>query len=81
MRRRFLMVLLAVGMVGGYATGFASCARHAGHCGRGNFEQHVADVCAGAALRAEGARGPGATPGPRGPGGDEGPRPGRAWHW
>ncbi len=49
MRRRALIVLLALGTVGGFASGFA----HAHHR-RAGFERHVADVCAQAALRAKG---------------------------
>ena len=51
MRRRILMVLLAVGAVGGYAEGFA----HMHACPRGRnsaFERHVADVCIDAANHA-----------------------------
>lgn len=32
MRRRLLIVLLALGTVGGYASGFAQVARHRHHC-------------------------------------------------
>jgi hypothetical protein len=42
------MVLLAIGAVGGYASGFA----HLHRCGRERhaaFERHIADVCVGAA--------------------------------
>jgi hypothetical protein len=48
MRRRILMVLLAVGMVGGYASGFA----HMRECHRGReaaVERHMAEVCVSAA--------------------------------
>ncbi len=48
MRRRILMVLLALGAVGGYASGFA----HMRACHRGReaaYERHVADVCLNAA--------------------------------
>ncbi len=65
MRRKLLIALFALGTVGGYAGGFASMRCHRG--GRwGNhdgFEQHVARVCADAALRTEGRRPP---PPPRG---------------
>ena len=48
MKRRMLMVLLAVGTVGGYASGFAQM--HACHRGReAAFERHVASVCLNAA--------------------------------
>jgi hypothetical protein len=52
MRRRILMVLLALGTVGGYASGLA----HMSACHRGReaaFERHVADVCLKAAKGAE----------------------------
>ena len=48
MRKRVLIVLLALGMVGGYASGFA----HMRGCHRERqaaFERHVADVCLNAA--------------------------------
>jgi hypothetical protein len=48
MKRRILMVLLGLGAVGGYASGFA----HMHRCGRdhrSSFERHVAEVCVGAA--------------------------------
>jgi|HubBroStandDraft_1064217.scaffolds.fasta_scaffold420529_1 hypothetical protein len=48
MRRRILMVLLGLGVIGGYASGFA----HMHRCGRSReaaFERHVADVCVQAA--------------------------------
>ena len=48
MRRRILMVLLGLGAVGGYASGFAHM--HACHRARmAVFERHVADVCVSAA--------------------------------
>ncbi|MEO7112993.1 MAG: hypothetical protein ABI183_21320 [Polyangiaceae bacterium] len=52
MRRPFLMVLLALGTVAGFGSGFASM--HGCHRGGGGsrFEQHVADVCYQAAQRA-----------------------------
>jgi hypothetical protein len=56
MKRRILVVLLALGALGGYAAGFASL----GHCNghrRAAFERHVAKVCTEAAREAEGARG------------------------
>jgi hypothetical protein len=41
MRRRLLIVLLALGTVGGYASGFASVARHRHHCHASNsWEGH-----------------------------------------
>ncbi|AKQ64687.1 hypothetical protein A176_001599 [Myxococcus hansupus] len=43
MRRRLLIVLLTLGTVGGYASGFASVARHRSHmrhhCHQGGWEQ------------------------------------------
>jgi hypothetical protein len=51
------MVLLALGAVGGFAAGIASMRCHRGYHGgwhgrRAAFEQHVAEVCTNAALRA-----------------------------
>jgi hypothetical protein len=44
MKRRILMILLAAGTVGGYASGFAHL--HRCHESRqAAFERHVADVC------------------------------------
>jgi hypothetical protein len=48
MARRFLIVLLALGAV----LGFASVFRHRYPDRREAFERHVADVCTDAALRA-----------------------------
>ena len=51
MRRPILMVLLALGTLGGYASGFA----HVRACHRWReaaFERHVADVCVDAAKAA-----------------------------
>jgi hypothetical protein len=64
MRRKIVIALLAFGTLGGFAAGFASlrCQRGSGHPGwqgrRAAFEQHVAAICADAALRmrAEGPR-------------------------
>ncbi|MGH7282295.1 MAG: hypothetical protein ACRELY_12265 [Polyangiaceae bacterium] len=50
-RRPFLMALLAVGTIAGYASGFASMHCHSDR--RAAFEQHVADVCVAAADRAK----------------------------
>jgi hypothetical protein len=47
-RHRLLVVLLALGTVGGYASGFASLSCRA-HARRAAFERHVAHVCAEAA--------------------------------
>jgi hypothetical protein len=48
MKRRLLIVLLALGTVGGYGMGFAQmrCHARARHHG---FERHVAKICADAA--------------------------------
>ncbi len=51
-RRPFLMALLAVGTIAGYASGFVSMHCHSA-CHRASFEQHVADVCVAAADRAK----------------------------
>jgi hypothetical protein len=47
MRRRIAIVLLALGTVGGYASGFASL--HQCHARRSAWERHVAQVCIDAA--------------------------------
>ena len=52
MKRRILVVLLAIGTVGGYASGFASLA-HCKHERRAAFERHVAKVCTEAARSSE----------------------------
>ncbi|GAC1518458.1 MAG: hypothetical protein NVS3B10_20420 [Polyangiales bacterium] len=49
-RRKIVIALLALGTVGGYATGFASL-RHCAMARRHSFERHVAEVCADAARR------------------------------
>ena len=59
MGRKFLMVLLAFGAVGGFAAGFGRlCYGGACHFGPGGrfdrhaeFERHVADTCAESALK------------------------------
>lgn len=51
-KRKILIGLLAFGAVGGFATGFASMARHH-RCHRDHFERRVARVCVDAARRAE----------------------------
>ncbi|MFO0759276.1 MAG: hypothetical protein U0359_22480 [Byssovorax sp.] len=48
MRRRLLIVLLALGTVGGYGMGFAQLRCHARARNHG-FERHVAKICADAA--------------------------------
>ena len=48
MRRRILMLVLALGTIGGYASGFAHM--HAcRHNREAAMERHVADVCLNAA--------------------------------
>lgn len=54
MRRKALIVLLALGTIGGYAAGFASmrsCHNHR----RESFEQRVARVCVDAARQSDAA--------------------------
>jgi hypothetical protein len=59
MGRKFLMVLLGVGAVAGFAAGFARmCHGGFGHYGpgarfdrHGDFERHVADTCTDSALK------------------------------
>ena len=59
MGRKLLMVLLGLGALGGFASGFAHlCHGGWGHYGPGGrfdrqseFERHVADTCTDAALR------------------------------
>ena len=70
MARRLLMVLLAIGAVAGFASGFARlCYGGWGHPMGGRFdrhaefERHVADTCTDAALRVYKQKGaPGPTP-------------------
>jgi tetrahydrodipicolinate N-succinyltransferase len=54
MRRKALIVLLALGTVGGYASGFASM-RSCHNQRRASFEQHVAKVCVDAARASDAA--------------------------
>ena len=54
MRRKALIVLLALGTVGGYASGFASM-RGCHNKRRDAFEQHVAKVCVDAARKDDAA--------------------------
>ena len=55
MGRKVLMVLLGLGAVAGFASGFAHLCYGYGHFGpgarHGDFERHVADTCTEAALR------------------------------
>jgi len=55
MRRKALMVVLAIGAVAGFASGIWGC-RHHREDRRQAFEDHVADVCTRAAERARGER-------------------------
>ena len=48
MRRRLAIVLLSIGTLGGFASGFASM-RHCHNQRRSSFERHVAQICADAA--------------------------------
>jgi hypothetical protein len=71
MRRRILIVVLALGTLFGFGAGFASlrhrgCEYHGGYgrYGRGDFEQRVSELCADAALRAQRGQ-PLAAPGAR----------------
>ena len=54
MRRKALIVLLALGTIGGYASGFASM-RWCHNQRRASFEQHVAKVCVDAARQSDAA--------------------------
>ncbi len=56
MKRKLLIVLLGVGTILGFSTGFASMSHHWHHRAeqrRAAWEAHVAEVCVGAARRAE----------------------------
>jgi hypothetical protein len=48
MRRRILIAVLALGTVGGFASGFCSLGYHR-HQREAAWERHVADVCVEAA--------------------------------
>jgi hypothetical protein len=52
MKRKILIALLAMGTIGGYASGFASMKGQC-HSRHDSFERHVADLCVGAAKRAD----------------------------
>ncbi|MFO0550712.1 MAG: hypothetical protein U0271_20120 [Polyangiaceae bacterium] len=54
-KRKIVMALLALGTVGGFASGFMSMRCHA-RARRAAFEDHVADVCVRAAKNAENGR-------------------------
>jgi hypothetical protein len=50
MRRKVLIVLLSLGAIGGFASGFAGLHRRA-HFRHERFEERVADVCTRSAER------------------------------
>ncbi len=52
MKRRALVVLFALGAAGGFGSGLAHSARCRGEGRRAEFERHVAQICARAALEA-----------------------------
>lgn len=52
MKRKLLIGLLAVGTVGGFASGFASL-RRCHHHRKAAFEEQVTEICAEAARRAQ----------------------------
>jgi hypothetical protein len=54
MKRRFLIVLLTLGTIGGFGSGIASMRCH-GESRRAAFERHVAKVCVDAARKSKGA--------------------------
>jgi len=64
MKRRILIVLLALGTIAGFGMGFASLHRrsHWGQRGafHGAFEQRVAEICAASALKVSQAQKPAA---------------------
>lgn len=53
MRRKALIVVLAVGAIAGFASGLFGCHHHAWER-RQSFEDHMADVCVRAAERSRG---------------------------
>jgi hypothetical protein len=53
MKRRALIVLFALGTVGGFGSGFAQSHRCRAGSRRASFERHVAEVCTRAALEAD----------------------------
>ncbi len=50
MRRGLRIVVLSLGVIGGFASGIASLSHRSCHR-RADFEQHVAQICADAARR------------------------------
>jgi hypothetical protein len=68
MRRRILIALLALGTVGGYASGFASL-KYRSHCRRAWMEQRAYQTCAPCPssfqARAPASAEPPTPPGPR----------------
>lgn len=70
MRRKILIAVLSLGVLTGFAAGFASLRHHRwGHHGgwttrRAAFERHVAEICADAALRSRAGQTPSAATGP-----------------
>ena len=56
-RRKLLIGLLALGTVGGFASGFAGMGCRA-HSRRQHFERHVSELCADAALRVKAGHAP-----------------------
>lgn len=59
MRKKILIAVLALGTIGGYASGFAQM-RHCGRARRAAFEAHVAKVCVDAAKDGKGPSAPAA---------------------
>ena len=55
MNRKLVIALLALGTIGGYASGFASL-RCRTHSKRAAFEHHVASLCVDAARKADAER-------------------------
>lgn len=58
MRRKFAIVLLTLGTIGGFASGIASLRCHSWQR-RQSFEQHVAKICVDAAKSADASAKPG----------------------
>jgi hypothetical protein len=74
MRRKISIVLLALGTLGGYASGFASLRCRADHR-RADFERHVAALCVDAARGADAAPAVAAPGRPAAAAGDSSPAP------